>query len=874
MPPVYLSFTGFAIVGLTLFIVALTAAVSLLQLPTKSTATWLLTGFFAGVAASGVATILANGLFFWDRLFSPWQDTFVILGGLALTQFAYHFPRNDQPREARLILAGLSLLALVSIGYSLAYNYRFIFQWAPDVRVSDAFYTLLPIGTLISFVIFLRRSAHFSALTWLEDETSTGAVPPVWQRLIRPSGREALALRSFAMALLLGLLPGIVSLFPVPAPFDFLLMNVGSLLAMAAIALVYFNYTPEMNSFMAKLVGVTLVTVLLIFSVIGTFDYRQVSDNLVQRRQAAVIGAYGLVLADRAQAAAPEIAYVIAWNADPSTPGEATYARSDVANADLSRWLAQDRSAYWARWAMPATDRLAQATGTRWQRVPRFGTFPEGSDWPDYDGYLFTHGALTFEIGLKRADLQSDLSSAAVRWMGLLLVSSLFVLIFFPIFFRRMLVNPLAQLMRGVARVNQGDLNTTVPIQYHDEIGSLTGSFNTLTHTLKESYEVLEERVADRTRELAAFSDMTMLSVGDDALSDVLRPALHWIVEVGRCEAVALHLLTDDERSLELIAYLHVPEAALSDLQLVPLNKTFGARINQVDTPLITSQLAAQPDVPAAFKISEFQIYLGCPLTAGGQSLGWLSCYRETEAEFAVSEASFLVALARQVGVIVENQRLRQRISQIAVDEERQRLARELHDAVTQSLYSQLLFARAGRNAADDSDLAGVRDNLQQLELNAAQALKEMRLLLYQLRPAALQHGDLLAAINERFNLVERRLGLKATCSIAKNIELNAAVEEMLYRVILEALNNSLKHANATTVRVDVEGDSAQLSLSIQDDGRGFDPEQTHYGMGLSGMQERVAHFEGQLEIQVRPGAGTAVRVTIPLSRAVEKGQP
>src|SRR5512139_2835919 len=143
MPPLYVSMTGFAIVGLTLFILALTIAVSLLRLPTKSTATWWLTGFFAGVAASGMATILANGFFFWDRFFDPWQDTFVILGGLALAQFAYHFPRNDQPREARNVLIFMGLLALLSVGYSLAFNYRFTFQWSSDVQVSDAFYTLL-----------------------------------------------------------------------------------------------------------------------------------------------------------------------------------------------------------------------------------------------------------------------------------------------------------------------------------------------------------------------------------------------------------------------------------------------------------------------------------------------------------------------------------------------------------------------------------------------------------------------------------------------------------------------------------------------------------------------------------------------------------
>jgi signal transduction histidine kinase len=874
MPALSVSMTGFAIIGLTLFILALTIAVALLRLPTKSTATWWLTGFFAGVAASGAATILANGFFFWDRFFDPWQDTFVILGGLALAQFGYHFPRNDQPREARFVLVVMSLLALLSVGYSLTFNYRFVFQWSPDVTVSDAFYTLLPIGTLLSFAIFLRRSVHFSALAWIERQTSTSHVPSVWQRLIRPVSQEAQTLRSFALALLLGLLPGIASLFPIPGPFDFLLMNVGSLLAMATIALVYFNYTPEMNSFMAKLVGVTLVTVLLIFSVVGTFDYRRVEADYEQHRRAAIVSAHGLLLDGRAEAISPEVAYVAAWSAnasDAAVAGRVLYVRPDLADVDLIRLLAQNQQEYWEQWAKPISGDLPQVTSTTWRRVPRYGTFPQGSTHPDFEGYLFTQDDTTFEIALAQADRDSYLSAAALRWMGLIILSSLFVLAYFPLFFRRMLVNPLAHLLAGVTRVNQGDLNTTVPIQYHDEIGALTGSFNTLTHTLKESYEVLEERVTDRTRELSAFSDLTMLPVGKDDLSAVLQPALHRILEAGKCEALGLHLLSPDGRSLELIAHLHLPESALRELQTVALPAAFAVRVQQVDTPLITSTLATQADLPACFKLPEFQSYLGCPLTVDDQALGWLSCYRTTATEFGMSEASFLVALARQVGVIVENHRLRERIGQTAVDEERQRLARELHDAVTQSLYSQLLFARAGRDAAEDNNLPKVRDNLQQLELNAAQALKEMRLLLYQLRPAALQHGDLIAAIDERFNLVERRLGLKATCTMAESVALDPAREDMLYRVVIEALNNSLKHANATTVQVALCCDETYLYLSVQDDGQGFDVEQTPGGMGLSGMQDRVADFGGQLTIEVPAGQGTEIRVVLPLSATAQE---
>jgi signal transduction histidine kinase len=868
MPPLYISFTGYAIVGLTQFIMATTIVVSLLRLPSKSSATRLLTVFFAAIAASGAAMILSNGLPFWDRAFDPWQDTFVLLGGVALTQFAYRFPQPDQPREAKLVLWLMGGLALLSVAYSLAFDFRFIFQWTPDLDISDVFHAFMPIGTVLAFVFFLRRSTHFSALTWIAIQDPVGRRPSIWRRLLHPLGQEALVLRSFALALLLGLLPGLAALLPLPRLLGFLMMNLGSLLAMAAIALIYFNYTPEMTSFMAKLVGVTLVTVLLSLSVVGSIDYRQLSDDYFVRRMAAIAAARSLLMAGRTDSMLPQIAYVVSWETetpDLTSSYQTLYARPNVANFNLDRLIAENRQGYLDRQATPISREVAQMIGAAGQRLLRYGSFPEGSTQPDFESYLFTGDDATIEIAQAQADLNIFLNETALKWMMWIIVSSLFVLIFFPLFFKRMLVNPLVRLLGGVSEVIQGDLNTTVPIQYHDEIGSLTGSFNALTRTLKESYEILEHRVTDRTRELAAFSDLTMLTMSDDDLHDVLQPALHRILEAGKCEALSLHLMNPDGQTLELGAYLYLPETAHNQQQTIEATDGFTARLQHADTPLIFTQPVLPADVPAAFSIPQFQSYLGCPLTAGGQALGWLSCYRVADTGFGMSEASFLVALARQVGVIIENHRLRARSSQIAVVEERQRLARELHDAVTQALYSQLLFARAGRDALEEDDRVKLRDSLQQVESNAILALKEMRLLLYQLRPAALQHGHLIEAINERFDLVERRLGLQATCAMDDDVSLSPDLEDMLYRVTLEALNNVVKHANASAVQVYLCRDHIRLYLSIQDDGRSFAVEHARGGMGLSNMQARVTEFGGQLEFVAQPERGTEVRISVPL---------
>jgi signal transduction histidine kinase len=377
--------------------------------------------------------------------------------------------------------------------------------------------------------------------------------------------------------------------------------------------------------------------------------------------------------------------------------------------------------------------------------------------------------------------------------------------------------------------------------------------------------ETLEQRVTDRTRELVAFFEVTMLAGEAHSLRDVLEPGLIKIMEAGRFHVICLHAWTEDQDTLQLLAQQNAPPAWLPTLEVVQPDRHLADWLERYHQPLLYHDLAEALELTPELQLPDCRSYLGAQLRVRGRVLGLLSCYRATTDGITPYQVSLVAALAEQLGAIIESHRLRQQAAEVAIVSERQRLARELHDAVTQALYSQLLFARAGRDAVEEDDRVKLRDSLQQVESNATSALKEMRLLLYQLRPAALQHGRLIDAINERFDLVERRLGLEATCHIADSVPLAADLEDMLYRVILEALNNSLKHARASAVVVELYNNSRNLCLSIEDDGQGFEAEQAQGGMGLSNMQERVAEFGGVLEIVAQPGQGTAVRVTLPL---------
>jgi signal transduction histidine kinase len=206
----------------------------------------------------------------------------------------------------------------------------------------------------------------------------------------------------------------------------------------------------------------------------------------------------------------------------------------------------------------------------------------------------------------------------------------------------------------------------------------------------------------------------------------------------------------------------------------------------------------------------------------------------------------------------------------LAVFDERERLARELHDAVTQSLYSLSLLAEAARERADKGELDPMKGYLDEMSFAAVSALKEIRLLLYELRPVDLSEVGLVEALRRRVNAVERRAGLEARIVTGALDTLPPRVEEALYRIAQEALNNSLKHAAASSVSVHLRTEGEGIVLLVQDDGRGFDlaKAEDQGGMGLSNMRERATELGGDLKIVTRPGQATTVTAWVPVRHA------
>jgi len=384
---------------------------------------------------------------------------------------------------------------------------------------------------------------------------------------------------------------------------------------------------------------------------------------------------------------------------------------------------------------------------------------------------------------------------------------------------------------------------------------------------LQRALTSLERRVADRTRELATFFDLTVLVGHAGNLADIFQEAMPRILEVTRSRVICLHLFDNDRTALHLAAQQNLPEPAHPLLQRVALPSPFQQWLQQPGAPLVTTSLSATELLPPAFRLPEFQTYLGAQIRIGDRIAGILSCYRVTERGFGFDEISLVMALAEQMGMVLETHRLRQTAEEMAVLEERQRLARELHDSVTQSIYSLTLFARSGREAAEDGDITRLTPNLVDIEETALQTLQEMRLLLYELRAPLLEREGLVQAIDSRLNLVERRSGLQVNYEVSPaQPELPKTIELELYRLAIEALNNIVRHAGARAVTIRLHATNGRVHLDINDDGRGFNPRQQVGGFGLTGMRERVDRLGGCLEIVSAPGRGTKISIEVDLS--------
>jgi signal transduction histidine kinase len=270
----------------------------------------------------------------------------------------------------------------------------------------------------------------------------------------------------------------------------------------------------------------------------------------------------------------------------------------------------------------------------------------------------------------------------------------------------------------------------------------------------------------------------------------------------------------------------------------------------------------------------ELKEFLGVPIRHRGETLGEIYLSGTTAGKFSARDQRMVEMLASHAGVAIATANLYSRGQSLAVMEERQRVARELHDAVSQTLFSMMYEARAAALKAQE-DPAGAGEALGVLAEQTAAALSEMRGLVYALRPKSLERDGLAATLTDHVEAVRRSHQADIEIRVQGKPVLAFDQELALLRIAQEALQNSLKHADGVRVEVVLRHRKAGTELVVTDRGPGFDAEElprTLRTMGLATMRERAADIHASLSIESHSGTGTEVRVFLPASAEVPGG--
>ncbi len=443
------------------------------------------------------------------------------------------------------------------------------------------------------------------------------------------------------------------------------------------------------------------------------------------------------------------------------------------------------------------------------------------------------------------------------------------------LFITRSIANPVVDLAETASKITGGDLKHVAKVERDDEIGVLAQAFNSMTAQLRDLIGSLEHRVEERTRALReanqalqrrALQLETNAQLGREITSILdIDDLLPQVVEMIR-DAFGyyhVHIFLLDQEAGEL-----VPRASTNQAhQNLKIEKTsINSKVIQRGHPLVVNDVSQDPHYLPDEQLPHTRSELVIPLRLGDQVIGTLDVHSAKVNAFTEEDLLVIQSLGDQIAIAIENARLYNRSRELAVLEERTRLARELHDSVTQSLYSLVLLAEGWRRMVNEGDRTQIQDYLRRIGEISQQSLKEMRLLIHELHPPVLEREGLVGALRQRIDSVEKRVGIEARVLMEELIELPDLVEEGLYRIAQEALNNALKHAESSTIIVRIRPEGAKIVLEITDNGIGFDLEAAQYGggIGLRSMQERARQMGGDLSILSAPGKGTTVRATVP----------
>ncbi len=412
-------------------------------------------------------------------------------------------------------------------------------------------------------------------------------------------------------------------------------------------------------------------------------------------------------------------------------------------------------------------------------------------------------------------------------------------------------------------------LNSAIPLLTEQD--GLIGAIAVNQDITKRKQD--EEELQTAHDQLSTLLEISQSLVSTLDLDRLLNEIIEQLGKVMPYEAAAILILEQDRLGFRVI---RAPEAfqSLLNYQIPGSDLAIADALLKRSETLYLSDLHGQEDLidqiqqtlnlPAS-EFTYLRSWLILPLIAKGELIGCLVLTHSEPDYYSEQSRTMSQAYANQVAIAIHNAQLYRQAMDNAALEERNRLARELHDSVAQALYSISLFIDATRMALKTNKPQVVESHLEELTQLSREAMSDMRLMIFELRPPILEKIGLVAALQNRLESVEARAGFQASFETTGTIHLSTDEEIELYRIAQESLNNVIKHAQAETVKITIHGEDGSVRMTIEDDGLGFDPviEASAGGQGFRNMHERAAHIGARCMIESIRGQGTKITVEL-----------
>jgi two-component system nitrate/nitrite sensor histidine kinase NarX len=444
-------------------------------------------------------------------------------------------------------------------------------------------------------------------------------------------------------------------------------------------------------------------------------------------------------------------------------------------------------------------------------------------------------------------------------------------------FFARLVIRPVGVLHAGMQRMTGNDLAVRLPVASDDELGGLAHGFNQMAEHLQSAYSTLEERVeaetrrlAQRNHELGILYSVTAFLSEPAPLEALCEGFLDRLSSALGADAGAVRLYQQASDTLYLMTCQGLSEEFIEREAEMNCGDCLCGDVFQSGVPTAFATVDPPPGMKLRTCIREgFATATAFSILCDKQKLGVYNLYFRRPQALSEQEIHLLETLGHHLGVAIENQRLKSREKELAVSEERNLLAQELHDSIAQGLAFLNIQVQLLQDSLRKGKVEEAMQTAGQLREGVQESYDDVRELLVHFRTRVHQ-SDLDSAINAALEKFEGQTGIKTEFErIGTGAPMVPTDEIQVMHIVQESLSNIRKHAGASNVRVVVKREIGTSRIVIEDDGHGFDPEndpncRSDRHVGLQIMRERAHRIGGECRITSKPGEGSRVTLTLP----------